>query len=206
MRLLPREHGVTVIWLSALILALTTLPILPPLQLVTAFLTASLIILIALGWLTSSSPTLMRIERSRVLPITSGGLTVISPLGYFIMVGRITPEIISIWLLFLTYTVVSVAYTQETVRSLLQCRAPTLTRYVLSGFTAFIFEATLLSKLGPLNPSALAALTPLLTVWFLMRHSPRPEGSKVKTIRRIGIIQTVNMLAFAAIISVALRL
>ncbi len=210
MKILPREHGATVIWLSSILTAVLTLPAFPPPIRFFIFLGVSLAILLLTAQLTGLSPKLMRIQRNRLfLPIMSGGLTLIMPLGYIIMLGTVTMKILAVWLLLLTYTVVSITIIQGKVQGLLQGKESSSSHIVLLGLAVFIVESLLLVSSGLLHLAILLSLAPLLLMWFFLRSQRLLEAdsdSKIKVIRRIGFQQTGNMLAFILMLAILSRL
>ncbi len=206
MKILPREHGATVIWLSATLMAvLTMMPVSPSLLRLALFLGASVTILPLTARLTGRSPTLLRIQRNRLfLPIISGGLTLITPLGYYIVFGTISPKALAIWMLFLTYTTVSVTIIQRKVQELLQRKESSPTLILLPGLAVFTAESVLLSSIGLLHPTIILSLAPLLLMGLYLRSQHGLEAKsdlRIKAIRRIGFQQTGNMIAFVLILA-----
>ncbi|MFQ6135420.1 MAG: hypothetical protein ACE5KU_06390 [Nitrososphaerales archaeon] len=209
MKILPREHGATVIWLSSVLAAVLTVPTFPSPTRLYLFLGVSTAILLLTAQLTRRSPTLIRIQRNRLfLPIISGSLTLITPLGYYIMFGTISTRILAIWLLLLTYTVVSVTLVQGKVQGLIQRKESSSSYIVPLGLAVFIVESLPLFSSGLLHPAVLLSLAPLLFMWFYLRSRRVLEAdsdSKIKVIRRIGFQQTGNMMAFVLILAILSR-
>ncbi len=208
MRILPREHGATAIWLASFILAFATLSGPPPLAGLAAFIIISVLALLVLGQITGSSTELMRLERNRVvLPMASGSLTMIVPLASLVMAGRLPTTILAVWLMFLTYTVGGVAYTQAAVRAIKRREPPALAVYILPISSALIIEAVVLEMAGWLHVASVAVVVPLYLHWLAVRKPPRsgdvPMG---KIIRGVGFKQMANMIAVTVILAVVARL
>ena len=208
MRFLPREHGATVIWLSSLILALATLDEAPSAIGLAVFVTASVAALVFLTRLTSSSVAMMRLERDIVLlPVLSGLLTLVVPFGQLIMLGHLPPSILSVWLLFLTYTMAGVVYTRIAVRAILGRMAPSLANCVIPVSFILVAEVAVLSAIGSLHPAAAIIVAPSLVWWLAITALSRSEGSsRTGIIRRVGVTQSANMIAVAIILAVVSRL
>jgi len=137
MRVLPREHGATVIWLASLVLALGAITATPSPVRLAAFVTAAVLALLFLARLTSGSVAVMRMERHAVLlPALSGFLTLVVPAGELVVLGRLTPPVLAAWLLFATYTVAGVVLTRAGVRAILKRRTPAMAGGVLCNMTA----------------------------------------------------------------------
>ena len=207
MRLLPREHGATVIWLSSLLLAIGMLPEQPSALGVFVFLAASVLALVIIGKLTSGSKVIIRLERNPILlPVVSGLLTLIVPLGHIVMVGPLSLPVLACWLVFLVYCSSGVVYTRDLVRSVLKETAPTWTSFVLSTIFIVIMVVTM-STLDWLSLAALAILVPFAVhravVLLLIQ---RGGSSRVERIRRVGFLQAGNLMAAAIILAVVSRL
>ena len=207
MRLLPREHGATVICLSSLLLAFGMLREPPSALGVVVFLAASVLALVLIGKLTSGSKVIARLERNPILlPVLSGLLTLIVPLGQIVMVGQLSLPVLACWLVFLTYCSSGVVYTRGLVRSVLKEAPPTWTSFVLS--TIFIVAVVVtLSALNWLSIAAVAVLVPLTVhravVLLLIQ---RRGSSRVERIRGVGFAQAGNLIAAAIILAVVSRL
>ncbi len=204
MRLLPREHGATIIWLSATICAVATLPAMPSPVHLLFFIGASILFLVFIGFITSNSKVVMRMERNRVvLLLTSGLLSLIIPFGHLIMFWQITMRVMAIWLLFAIYTAIGVVYIQEAVRAFRNRRRPVLAVFVVSGTAIYVIVAITLHFIGWLNVVSVAAVIPLFVLWLWMRRWVPPEGlPKVRIVKKIGLRQTANMLAFTFVLAV----
>ena len=208
MKILPREHGATVIWFSSILAAVLTMPTLPDPTRLLLFLSVSVSALLFTSYLTGHSPTLIRIQRNRLfLPIISGGLTLTTLLGYYIMFEAVSAKILSVWLLILTYTVISVSLIQSKVQGLLKRKPSSPKPILLPGLTVFTAESLLLYSYGLMHPATLLSMTPLLFMWLYLQRPTLPETteSKMKTIRRIGFQQTGNMIAFILILTALSR-
>jgi hypothetical protein len=97
MRLFPREHGATVIWFSSLLLTFGTLQEAPSALGVVIFVAASVLALVLIGRLTSGSTLAFRLERNLILlPVLSGLLTSIVPLGQIVMVGQLSLPVLAV--------------------------------------------------------------------------------------------------------------
>lgn len=139
----------------------------------------------------------------------SGGLTLIMPLGYIIMLGTVTMKILAVWLLLLTYTVVSITLIQGKVQGLLQGKESSSSHIVLLGLTVFIVESLLLFSSGVLHLAILLSLAPLLFMWLYLKRLNVLEvypDFKIKVIRKIGFQQTGNMIAFVLMLAILSRL
>ena len=208
MRILPREHGATAIWFSSLVLTMATTVELPSPAALLVFAIVALSILIVLGRLTRSSATLIKIERNRIiLPVVSGFLTLLVLLGHWILTYQLPREIFATWILFTTYTVAGVAYTQATVRAVKGRRSPALTTYMIPLTVVMVIESVLFDIWGWLNILSLMLLAPLYATWFSINISSERDGVPMgRMIRGLGFRQTANMIAAAVILAVVARL
>jgi len=207
MKLLPREHGATVIWLSSSLLAFGTLRELPSTLSVVVFLAASVLALVFIGRLTSRSTVIVRMERNTVLlPVLSGLLTLITPLGQVLMVGLLSLPVIAAWLVFLTYSSLGVVYTRDLVRSMLNESPPTWITLALSA--VFIgAEVLILNALSWLSMLAVTIILPLtfhrVVVLSLVQ---RKASSTVERIRRVGFVQAGNLIVATIILALVTKL
>jgi len=208
MRILPREHGATGIWLASLVLAFASLSGPPPLVGLAAFIVISILALLVLGQITASSAELIRLERNRViLPLASGSLTMIVPLASLIMAGQLPVAILAAWLVFLTYTVGGVAYTQAAVRAVKRREPPSLAVFVLPISSALIIEAVVFEMAGWLHIASVAVVVPLFLHWLAIGKPQRSDEIPMgRIIRRVGFTQMANMIAVTMILAVVLRL
>lgn len=209
MKILPREHGATVIWAASILMSLLTLRASPPPMRLAIFLAAAIAILISAGQLTGRSQTLIRIQRNRLfLPILSGSLTLITPLGDAFMFGNISGKSAAVWLLLLTYTVVSVSLIQTKVQGLLREKDAPAKQIVAPGLFILTVEVLLLSSVGLMHLAALFSLTPLAVTWIYLSRglAGGKKRDRVKVIRRIVFQQTGNMIAFVVILALLTRL
>lgn len=208
MRVLPREHGATVIWLSSLVLALGTLREAPGVVGLVAFVVASALALVLLAQLTSRSVAVMRMERDPILlPTLSGALTLVVPLGHLAMVGRLPAEVLAVWLLFLTYTVAGVFITRIGVRAILRRTTPALSGSILLASVALGAEAILLSAFGSLRIEAAAVLAPLFAYWRAIEYLSRSKVvARAGIVRSVGFAHSADTLAAVAILVVVLPL
>jgi hypothetical protein len=95
MKILPREHGATVIWFVSILALMLIITTVPPPQFLILFLVASVAILLSAGQITSRSQKLIRIQRNRLfLPVLSSSLTFILPLGEIIMFGILSGKVL----------------------------------------------------------------------------------------------------------------
>ena len=208
MRVLPREHGATVIWLSSLIIALATLDEAPSVIGLAAFVTASVAALVLLAKLTGGSAAVMRIERNIVLlPILSGLLTLIVPLGHVLMLGQLSKSILAVWFLFLTYTVAGVVYTRIAVRAVLGRTKSSLATCMIPVSFILVAEVAVLSAIGWLHSAAAIIVGPSLFWWLAITSLSESEASsRTGIVRRVGIMQSANMIAVSIILAVVSRL
>lgn len=203
-KLLPREHGATVIWLSSSIVALLSLHRPPEPARLLLFMAVSTAFLEAAALITRSSRTVLRAKGDPVLlPLMSSSLTLVAPLGTYLMDDHLPVGAAATWLLLLTYTWVSVLLARRTVRNAVLDEHKALTPMVLGGALLLGFESLSFSFLGWIHPAAVLSVLPLLVAWLLAGRadsalSPREENKRGR-IRRIGLLQTGSMLAFASI-------
>jgi hypothetical protein len=207
MRFLPREHGATVIWFASVIASLLISPVIPPPTFLIFFLVISIIILLSAGHITNRSPKMIRIQRNRFfLPILSGGVTTLMPLGVAIMFGAISEKVLAAWLLMFTYTVISVSLIQVKVRTLLRREDLQSNRAVALGLTGIVAEVSFLVTIGLMHLAAVFAPAQL-TLWIYLSHRlEERKANKVRVIRKIGFLQTANMLIFVMILAAITRL
>jgi hypothetical protein len=207
MRLLPREHGATVIWFSSLLLAFGTLREPPWVLGVVLFLAASVLALVLIGRLTSGSVAIARLERNRtLLPVLSGLLTLIVPLGQVVMVGQLSLPVLAAWLVFLTYCSSGVVCTRDSVRSVLNEAPLTWISFTLSAVISLV-EVVTLNAVGWLSIAAVAIVAPL-TVHRVVVQSliQRSGSSRVERIRGVGFAQVGNLRAAATVLVLVSRL
>ncbi len=203
-RLLPREHGATAIWFASVLLAFLVLPVAPSILPLMGFLGVAAAALLFVGALTGRSAVLLRMERNpSLLPALSSPLTLIVPIGYVIMAGPPSVRIVSVWLLFLVYTATGIAYTGEAVRAVLKGVAPARGPLVVSA-TLLVVESALLSAVGWLSAASVAVLAPLFIHRLASRSQPSPV-SKSRSIRRLGLAESANLIACAVILAVVSR-
>ena len=207
MRLLPREHGATAIWFSSVLLAFGTLRELPQILGVLVFLTASVLALVVIGRLTSRSVVIARLERNRtLLPVLSGLLTLIVPLGQIIMVGQLPLPVLAAWLIFLTYCSSGVVYTQDLVRSVLKQTLPTWTSFNISA-VFIVSEAIIMNAVNWLSIAIVTITVPLafhrVVVLSLIQ---RKGSSKIERIRTVGFTQAGNLIAATIILALVSKL
>ena len=196
------------IWLCSLVLALAALTEMPDSFGLVLFIAATVLALILLGQLTGSSARLMRLERDTVLlPMMSSLLTLLVPLGHLFMLGRLPIETTAVWLVFLTYTMAGVVYTRVTVRAVLGREAPAIAAIMVLTATAVFVEVAALGWLGWMRHSTALVLAPMFLFWMAVRSAPRSGTStRTEVIRRIGFLQSGNMIAMVVILAVALRM
>jgi hypothetical protein len=207
MRLLPREHGATVIWFCSLLLTFGTLQAPPSPVSGVGFLAASTLALVLIARLTSGSKAIARLEHSpTLLPVLSGLLTLIVPLGQIVMVGRFSTSGLAAWLVFLTYGCSGAIYTRDLVRSILSETPPKWTSF---NFSAALLAAEIvtLSMINWFSIAAMAVIVPL-TVHRIVVPSliQRKSSSRIARIRLLGLAQTGNLIAAVAIVVLASKL
>jgi len=207
MRLLPREHGATAIWFSSVLLAFGTLRELPQILGVLVFLTASVLALVVIGRLTSRSVVIARLERNRtLLPVLSGLLTLIVPLGQIIMVGQLPLPVLAAWLIFLTYCSSGVVYTQDLVRSVLKQTLPTWTSFNISA-VFIVSEAIIMNAVNWLSIAIVAIIAPLAVHRVVVLSLIQRKGSsKIERIRAVGFTQAGNLIAATIILALVSKL
>ena len=208
MKILPREHGATVIWFVSVLASILVITALPSPAFLILFLAVSTVVLLSAGQLTSHSRTLVRIQRNRFfLPILSSSLTLIMPLGELIMFGSLSARVLVAWLLLFTYTVVSVSLIQLKVQGFLKGKEVSSKGIVVPGLAVLAGEGVLLASAGIMHPAVILSLTPLLVMWiYLSRRRVEEKSNRVKMIKRVGFQQTGNMIAFILILAIVTRL
>jgi hypothetical protein len=189
------------------LLAFGTLRELPSTLSVVVFLAVSVLALVLIGRLTSGSTVIVRMERNTVLlPVLSGLLTLITPLGQFLMVGLLSLPVIAAWLVFLTYSSLGVVYTRDLVRSMLNESPPTWITLALSA--VFIgAEVVILNALSWLSILAVTIILPLtfhrVVVLSLVQ---RKASSTMERIRRVGFVQAGNLIVATIILALVAKL
>ncbi len=207
MRLLPREHGATAIWFSSLLLAFGTLRQLPWIPGLIVFLAASVFALGLTARITSGSVAIVRLERSAtLLPVLSGLLTLIVPLGQIMMVGQLSVPVFATWLVFLVYCSLGVVYARDLVRSVLKETPPTWTTFSLSA--AFIVAVVVILNAVKLFSIAAVAIVVPLTVHrtVVLPLIRRTASSKVRRIRAVGFSQAGNLITATIILALVSKL
>jgi hypothetical protein len=207
MRLLPREHGATAIWLSSLLLAFGVLREPPCILGLIVFLAASLLELVLTARITSGSLAIVRLERNAtLLPVLSSLLTLIVPLGQIIMVGQLSIPVLAAWLVFLAYCSSGVIYARDLVRSVLK---ETPLRWTSFSFSAIFILAVVvvMNAVNWLSIAAVALLAPLavhrVVVLPLIR---RKASSRVDRIREVGFSQAGNLITASIVLALVSRL
>ena len=200
---LPREHGATVIWLSSTILALFSSCVINDYVRLTLFLFASISILKIVAVIGRSNTALIQAERNPVfLIILSSILTLIMPFGNFLISNSFSMNVFPIWLLFLIYTLINVIYIRINVRRILLNEPKplfplmVLSLILFSTFDIFFILIYLVNQVAMLS-------IPLLVATFILVAivGRRPTALKLVKVKRIGIIQFINMLLFVIILS-----
>jgi len=207
MKLLPREHGATAIWFSSVLLAFGMLREPPWTPNAVVFLAASVLALVLIGRLTTGSIVIVRLERSRtLLPVLSGLLTLIVPLGQIIMVAQLSLPVLAAWLIFLTYCASGVVYTRELVRSVLKEASPTWTSFNLSA-VFIVAEVVTSNVVNCLSIATVAIIVPLIVHRVVvLRLIKRRGSSRIERIRGVGFAQTGNLLAATIILALVSKL
>jgi len=207
MRLLPREHGATVIWFSSLLLTFGALREAPWAPGVVLFLAASVLALVLIGRLTSGSIVIVRLEQNPILlPILSILLTLIVPLGQIVMVGHLSLPVLAAWLVFLTYCSSGVVYTRDLLRSILKELRPTWTAFSLSA-GVIVAEVVTLNAINWLSIAAVTIVVPLAVHRMVVLSLIQRKGSSmVERIRRVGFTQAGNLIAATIILALVSKL
>ena len=204
MRLLPREHGATAIWLASVVFAFLILPTVPSLLAGVAFVAACLAALLLVAALTGRSSVVLRLERNpNLLPALSSPLTLIVPFGYLIMAGPLSLTVLAAWLVFLIYTATGIVYTGDAVRAVLKDKPP-IARLLVASAVLLAAESAVFAVLGWLSLASVAVLVPLLAHRLAGRTRLSPESApKARRIRTLGRAVSANLLAGAAILALA---
>lgn len=205
MKIFPREHGATVIWFVALLASVFTMPYIPSLIGIAIFFTVSIVILMLTSYLTNVAPMLIKIRQNQFwLPIISSGLTLITPLGHYIMFAMINEKIFSVWLFLVTYTIFSVILIQRKILSLLKSTEYSSLYIFLFSIIIFTVESVIVFSLGWMTPFILLVSTPLMIMWLYLRSQHITNKflkSKKHAIRSIGFYQTINMIFFVTLLT-----
>lgn len=210
MKFFPREHGATVIWFASILAAFLTIPIYPSVPSILIFLAVSFTILILIAQITGLSVILIHMQRDRlILPIITGFLTSITLLGYYIMLETVSVKNLSIWLLLLTFTVISVSLVQREVQGLLLMKEHPISHIIILGLTVFSVEFIMIISSGLMHSVIILSIAPLISMWiYLKKHNITKTNtdSKVKKIKRIGFFQAWNTVMFVLILAVLSKL
>lgn len=179
----------------------------PPVRLA-AFLAGAVLALVLLARVTGGSVAVMRMERDPILlPVLSGLLTALIPLGELLMFSRLTPPVLSVWAIFATYTMAGVVLTRVAVRAVLGRKAPRMATGILLVSAVVAVEAVVVHTAGWMHVSAVLVLLPLALFWrkaeVVARPSERPLAGRI---RSIGFAQSGSMFAAAAILAIVPRL
>jgi hypothetical protein len=206
MRLLPREHGATVIWACSVMLAFAALPALPAPLPALAFLALALVVLLAVSAATFGSRAVRRLERhGTLLPAASGALTALFPAGHGVMAGTLAPPVAGAWILFLGTTVLEVSLARAVVRGLLG--KPAVPPWRLApAFAALAATAIALVLLRVLPAAALASLAPVPALAISLRLRPPSRHPRASGVRDVGLRMSASLLAFVVVVVAALRL
>ncbi len=207
MRLLPREHGATAVWLASVVLAFLVLPGWPAFLPAAVFVALCVLLLVLVATVTGRSVILVRLERNpRLVPALSSPLTLVVPLGYTLMAGPPTLPVLAVWLVFVVYTATGVAYTGEAVRAVLKDETPGW-RLLLVSAALLAAECAVLAALGWLSLDSAGVLAPLFVHRVAVRsRSPSKPVPKVARIRRVGFAESANLIAAAVILALVARL
>ncbi len=207
MRLLPREHGATAIWLASVLLAFLVLPDWPQALPAGVFVGVALLTLVLVGALTGSSAILLRAERDRyLLPALSSPLTLFVPLGFILMAGPLNVTLVGVWLVFLVYMATGTVYTGDAVRAVLRGASPGWSVLVASAVILGI-ESAVLAALGWLSAASVAVVAPLFVHRLaLSMRAPARDVPKARRIRRLGFAESGNLVIAVIILALVSRL
>jgi len=207
MELLPREHGATAIWFSSLLLALGSLREPPSPLRALGFLAVAVLTLIFIAKLTSNSKSIARSERnSTLLPLFSGLVTLVAPLGQIMMTGWLSISGLATWLVFLAYCSTAAVYTRGLVRSVLRGTPAAWTAFIISA-VLLVVEAVLLNMIAWLSIAAVAVVVPLIAHRIVVPRLAQREGlSRMSRIRIVGFAQAGSLLAATVILILVSRL
>ena len=200
---LPREHGATVIWFSSTILALISSCEINDYTRLILFLFASISILKIVAVIGRSNTALIQAERNPVfLLILSGILTLILPFGNFFISNSFSMNVFPIWLLLLIYTLINVVYIRINVRRILFNEPKPLFSLMVLSLISFSFSDIFLILIYWVNQVAVLSIPLLIATFILVAIvCRRPTELKLVKVKRIGIIQFVNMLLLIIILS-----
>ncbi|HEY4699003.1 MAG TPA: hypothetical protein VIH27_01340 [Nitrososphaerales archaeon] len=203
MKFLPREHGVTVIWFSSLLSVILFAPSYHSITRLFLFIVISIAILFAIGIVTRVSTTLIRFQRSLLLPLISSSLTLNTLIGYYLLIGSISIKILSVWILFFTYTLTNVSLIQRYIKKITNRKESVSLFFILMGIMLYLIEYTLFCLLGIINTSVIYSLMPLIIMWLYIRKVVNPNNSRatIYRIKRIGFLQTITMITFIIILA-----
>jgi len=209
-KILPREHGATVIWFASILTAFLTMSTYPSVLNILIFLSVSFAILILIAQMTSFSLMIIQMQLNEfILPIITGLLTSITILGYYIMFETVSTKNLGIWLLLLTFTIISVTLVQKEVQGLLRMKENPISHIVILGLGVFSVEFIFIISIGLMHPSIILSIAPLISMWIYLKRNHMAKSntnSKVKIIRGIGYFQSWNVIIFVLILSVLSRL
>lgn len=209
MKILPREHGATVIWFVSILASVLTIPFVPSISRISIFFIVSAVILMLTSYITNVAPILIKIRRNQIiLPIISGGLTLITPLGHFIMFGTVNETIFSVWVFLLTYTIFSVFFIQKKIKSLIQRKENSSLLLFLFSIIIFGFESSMFFLLGWVQLSIFLIILPVVIMWFFLKDQQiinKLSKSNNQIIKSIGLFQTINMIFFVVLLTFLIK-
>jgi hypothetical protein len=205
---LPREHGASVIWLSSMILLISLSELTNPFQIILTIV-FSLAVLEFIALISRRSYSIILAEKNPLfLILLSGSVTLIVPIGFYLITNHFLIKTAVTWLLLFTYTTLNVFLSQRSVQNILFNEKKSISLVVLGG-TLLLATENLFYALSGLMPSLIfVSMTPFLLTLFLSKKIERisSDGSVPKTalIRKVGLLQSANLISFSIIVSIIL--
>jgi len=125
------------------------------------------------------------------------------------MVETVSAKNLSIWLLLLTFTIISVNLVQREAQRLLRMKEYPTSHIVILGLAIFSVEFIMMTSSRLMHPSIILSIAPLISMWIYLKRNHIAKtntDSKVKKIRGMGLFQAWNIIIFVLILAVLSRL
>ncbi len=196
---LPKEHGLTAIWLSSTLAGLLTVKEYFDLTRFTLAIFSSVIILFASSSINRFFRLTAQVRRSVImLLISSSVLTLLTPFNQLIVVGELSSKGAAVWLLLSLYTVLATLSTRKQVRRIVLNSGGSILPLTIGGTTMLASVCSLLVYSGLLPYTTLLSTLTLPASSLAKVGASTPKGVAV---RRLGLAHLSGMLAFSIMVS-----
>lgn len=196
---LPKEHGLTAIWLSSTLAGLLSAKgYFDPARFASA-LGASVALLITSSLANRYFKVSVEARRSAATLLASlTALTLLTPISYILAAGTFDGRVAAVWLLLVFYTIFATLSARRRVRQILLSRRGRSLDLTIGGCVLLASISSLLVYTHQLPYTAL--LTPLILPAVSLVEA-EASAPKAVAVRRVGIAHLFGMLAFSISIS-----